>query len=323
MIHIFNNIINYMNPFSENKKVLYNKRNGSDTSVPPKINRDDIGFIPKPKNKTTSEKKRQFHYLSQESYSDTNVVKDKYKRFSIAIYSIMNKNTSNPFLVYLFENKSIEENKNISIFPLYDIEKLNEIDILLTNISMVLNIGQPKYITYVEHNEHLYLFFETYTINLHNKINTLQFFPLYDFLLEHKCNTNSVQPDIISLFKQNSKLIYLYDEHHIPFQIPITVLFIKEDTNTIFTSLFGPLKIDSFFNFYSYELQNNNLEHEKCSLFLKNTLFIFEQKEELDYNKLLESYDSIFISKKVYTTKSTSYPVARFIIKNNEDFTIL
>ena len=42
--------------------------------------------------------------------------------------NIMNTNTTNPFLVYLFENKPIESKKNISMFPLYNIEKLNEID---------------------------------------------------------------------------------------------------------------------------------------------------------------------------------------------------
>ncbi len=324
MINIFNNIIYYMDPFSKNKAPLQQlMKQVVNKSKKPTVKKSPDIFIPKPKNTKLVITHRNTNYLSKESYSDLNSVKDKYTRFSIAIYNIMNTNTTNPFLVYLFENKPIESKKNISMFPLYNIEKLNEIDAVLSNISIVLNISIPKYTTYVEHNEHLYLFFETDNINLYNKINTLQFFPVYDFLLEKKCNSNLVQPDIISLFKQNRKLIYLYDQHNIPFEIPITVLFIKNDINTIFTSFFGPLKAADFFNFYSSELQNDSFEYGKCSLFLKNTLFIFEQNDDIDYKKLLESYDSIFISKKVYTEKSTSYPVTRFIIKHNEDFTIL
>lgn len=324
MINIFNNIIYYMDPFSKNKAPLKQLMNQVvNKTKQSKINENVEILGPKPKNTMSIIKKRQINYLSQESYNYSTIAKDKYKRFSIAIYNIMNKNTPNPFLIYLFETKSLENDEKVSIFPLYNIEKLAELDMLLSNISMVLNINMPKYTTYIEHNENLYLFFETSNISFYKKINTLQFFPVYDFLLENKCNTNMVQPDIISLFKKNSKLIYLYDEHNIPFEIPITVLFIKNDKNSLFTSFLGPLKTSTFFNLYSYELQNNSFEYEKCSLFLKNTLFIFEQNEDLDYNKLLESYDSIFLSKKVYTEKSTSYPVTRFIIKNNEDFTIL
>ena len=121
------------------------------------------------------------------------------------------------------------------------------------------------------------------------------------------------------------ELFHLQDEKNISYDIPISVL--SNDKELLITSL-GPIKTNESFTFFaltlqniekSFDLMNNNTEYKKFLIFLKKTKYIFSHNSEIDYQELLKSYDSIFISKSVFTEKSTEYPCARFIIKNNTD----
>ena len=64
-------------------------------------------------------------------------------------------------------------------------------------------------------------------------------------------------------------------------------------------------------------------QFKRAVVFLSDSKFIFTSQNDINIDNLLELYDSIFISSKIYTEKTLRHPIARIIKKNNNDFIIL
>lgn len=318
IINIFNNNIYYMKPFSKNKNKLQEILTNQQIKDTPTTKMTHSNYK-KPTKSNERLSKKKIKYLDGDGVFPDVKLLSKYKSFSLGIYCIKNTNTNNPFLMYLFNIK-----RDISIFPVYNIEQYDELSSIIENINQFFEISKSTFKKYIEHNNHLYFLFEVFDLNIHNNHKTMKFFPIYDFILEGKCDEIVTNKEIIELFIEHD-LLYLRDENNRTYDIPISV--ISNNREFIISSV-GPIKDDKNFNFFSLSLQepdttvkvtNKSKDYKKFLIFLKNTKYIFSHSEEIDYNELLKSHDSIFLSKHIFTEKSSEYPSGRFIIKNNTD----
>ena len=277
-----------------------------------------------------NKKENKIVYLEKNMKKDIESVYTSYSRIHICLYSIHFIN-NNPFLLYLFEKKEIDDHETIR-FPIFKSNDIENMELFLEKIKDGFYLSSVIFKGYIENGGNIFLFFEYKKDKLVFENETIIPLTIHEICLYKKYYTTNICDYIIKLFFDNMQLMQLCNENKIPYEVPIICLY-ESDLKNI-TNFFGALKLeDSYYNFYSIE--NDFLikymesqipiqkQFKRAVVFLSDSKFIFTSQNDINIDNLLELYDSIFISSKIYTEKTLQHPIARIIKKNNNDFIIL